>query len=228
MAHSRVLKRANGTRQVQISWGKVGGKRKIEYVGSARTDEELELLLTEAQERINGGQGTFDFGLDREPGQPLEVVSSQMAILWEALETAYRALGFDQAAQDDVFRDLVLARIIEPSSKQAAAERVLPEIGVPHASYRTVKRRLRLYSAEGFREGLAAACARAAKLGPASLVMFDVTNLWFETDEEDEFRIPGFSKERRVEPLIQVGLLTDATGLPLMIQPGRAIQQRPK
>jgi hypothetical protein len=126
-------------------------------------------------------------------------------------------LGFDEAAGDEVFRDLVLARIVEPTSKRAAVERVLPEIGVPHASYRTVQRRLGLYCAEGFRESLAAACARTARLGPASLIMFDVTNLWFETDKEDEFRVPGFSKERRVEPLIQIGLLTDASGMPLMV-----------
>ena len=44
MAHPRVLKRANGTRQVQISWGKTAGKRQVEYVGSGRTDEEVELL----------------------------------------------------------------------------------------------------------------------------------------------------------------------------------------
>lgn len=219
MAHPRVLKRSNGTRQVQISWGKVGGKRKVEYVGSGRSDEEVELLLLEARERINAGQGSFELGLDEErrPGEPLEEVGSRMAVLWDALATAFRVLGFEEAAGDEVFRDLVLARIIEPTSKRAAAERVLPEIGVPHASYRTVQRRLRLYSAEGFRDSLAAACARAARLGPASLIMFDVTNLWFETDKEDEFRVPGFSKERRVEPLIQIGLLTDASGMPLMI-----------
>lgn len=144
-------------------------------------------------------------------------VASQMAVLWDSLTTAFGVLGFDEAAGDEVFGDLVLARIVEPTSKRAAVERVLPEIGVPHASYRTVKRRLRLYAAEGFRDGLAAACARAARLGPASLLMFDVTNLWFETDKEDEFRVPGFSKERRVDPLIQIGLLADASGMPLMI-----------
>ena len=42
-------------------------------------------------------------------------VGSRMAVLWDALEVAYRALGFDQAAADDVFRDLVLARIVEPT-----------------------------------------------------------------------------------------------------------------
>lgn len=65
----------------------------------------------------------------------------------DALDKAYRTLGFDKVVEDDVFRDLVLARIIEPTSKQAAVERVLPEVGVKHASYRTVKRHLRLYSA---------------------------------------------------------------------------------
>lgn len=42
---------------------------------------------------------------------------------------------------DEVFRDLVLARIIEPTSK-LDADRVLEEVGVPAASYATLKRRL--------------------------------------------------------------------------------------
>ena len=54
MVSTRVLRRANGTWQVQIVWGKVAGKRKVEYVGSGRTDDEIELLLIEARERING------------------------------------------------------------------------------------------------------------------------------------------------------------------------------
>jgi transposase len=41
--------------------------------------------------------------------------------------------------------------------------------------------------------------------------------LWFETDTGDGFREPGFSKERRLDPQITVGLLTDATGMPLMV-----------
>ena len=39
----------------------------------------------------------------------------------------------------------------------------------------------------------------------------------FETDTGDGFREPGFSKERRLEPQITVGLLTDARGFPLMV-----------
>jgi hypothetical protein len=137
------MNRGNGTRQVQVVWGKVGGKRKVEYVGTGRTDEKVELLLVEARERINAGQGVLELGLEgpfRVPGEPLEEVASQMAILWDALNAGFRVLGFHEAVGDDVFRDLVLARIVEPTLKHAAIERVLPEIGVPHVSHRTLAR----------------------------------------------------------------------------------------
>jgi hypothetical protein len=42
--------------------------------------------------------------------------------------------------------------------------------------------------------------------------------LYFETDAGDGFREPGFSKERRLEPQITIGLLTDATGFPLTVE----------
>ena len=46
---------------------------------------------------------------------------------------------------------------------------------------------------------------------------YDVSTLYFETDEGDGFREPGFSKERRLEPQITIGLLTDQAGFPLMV-----------
>ena len=57
---------------------------------------------------------------------------------------------------------------------------------------------------------MSAACAKHAELGPASLVLYDVSTLYFETDTGDGFREPGFSKERRVDPQVTLGLLTDA------------------
>jgi hypothetical protein len=69
-------------------------------------------------------------------------------------------------------------------------------------------------------------CARHAGLGPASLVLYDVSTLYFETDTADGFREPGFSKERRLEPQITIGLLTDAAGFPLMVNASRATRPR--
>jgi len=141
-----------------------------------------------------------------------------MGHLWDGLSSAYDQLGFARAVGgDEVFRQLVLARIIEPTSK-ADSLRVLAEVGVDAVSYPTLNRRLRGYAAEEFRRKLAAACAAHARLGPASLVLYDVSTLYFETDAGDGFREPGFSKERRLEPQITIGLLTDAVGFPLMVE----------
>jgi hypothetical protein len=84
-------------------------------------------------------------------------------------------------------------------------------------SYRTVLRRLAGYAKDAFRQELSAACAAHAKLGRASLVLYDVSTLYFETDAGDGFREPGFSKERRLEPQITIGLLADQAGFPLMV-----------
>jgi hypothetical protein len=116
-----------------------------------------------------------------------------------------------------VFRALVLARIIEPTSKLDAL-RVLEEAGVDSVSYRTLTRRLSSYGKPLWRKDLSAACAAHAVLGPASLVLYDVSTLYFETDQGDGFREPGFSKERRLEPQITIGLLTDAAGFPLAVE----------
>ena len=140
-----------------------------------------------------------------------------MGHLWDALARAYDALGFVGAASADVvFRPLVLARIIEPTSKEDSI-RVLNEVGINPTSYRTIKPRLPAYATDEWRNALARATASRASLAPASLVLYDVTTLYFETDQSDGFRESGFSKERRLEPQIAFGLLTDATGFPLQI-----------
>ena len=219
MAYVRTVKTSSGATAVQIVWSWRKGSRSIEHFGSAHGDVELAALKSAAAERLAAGQAELDLGISGgvEPGT-LPILSSQMTHLWEALCAAYRILGFESATKsDNVFRDLVLARIIEPSSK-IDAERVLSEVGASPASYATVKRRLRGYAQPGWRQSLAAACSAHAGLGPASLVLFDVSTLYFETDAGDGFREPGFSKERRLEPQITLGLLTDAAGFPLTVQ----------
>lgn len=216
MAYVRTVKTASGARAVQIVHSSRRGSRDIEHVGSAHDDAELELLKAAA------GQGELDLGLDDadqtgKAGGPLPITSSRMGHLWDALSRAYDVLGFDAAADgDEVFRCLVLARIIEPTSKLDSL-RVLDEAGIHPPSYPTVNRRLPMFAQESWRERLAAVCAARAGLGPASLVLYDVSTLYFETDAGDGFREPGFSKERRLEPQVTIGLLTDATGFPLMV-----------
>ena len=219
MAYIRTVKTASGATAVQVVWSWRRGSRSIEHIGSAHDEVELAALKTSAAARLAAGQTELDLGLsDGLEAGTLPITSSRMTHLWNGMCTAYRVLGFESVSKGDtVFRDLVLARIIEPTSK-IDAERVLSEVGVQAASYATLKRRLPRYATPSWRQSLAAASARHARLGPASLVLFDVRTLYFETDAGDGFREPGFSKERRLEPQITLGLLTDATGFPLTVE----------
>ncbi len=220
VAYVRSVKTSSGATAVQIVWSSRRGSRRIEHLGSAHDDAELEALKAAAAQRLAEGQQVLDLGLadTGSGGASLEIISSQASHLWDGLCRAYGVLGFDRVLDgDEVLRGLVLARIIEPTSK-IDAERVLTETGVGAASYRTVKRRLPVIAKPAVRQSLSAACAGYAGLGPASLLLFDVSTLYFETDAGDGFREPGFSKERRLEPQITLGLLTDASGFPLAVQ----------
>jgi hypothetical protein len=105
---------------VQIVWSTRRGSRQIEHLGSAHDDGEVEALKAAARQRLAEGQGALDLGLNTggADGEPLEIVGTKSTALWEALCCAYQVLGFGIAiGGDEVFRDLVLARIIEPTSK---------------------------------------------------------------------------------------------------------------
>ena len=84
-------------------------------------------------------------------------------------------------------------------------------------SYPTLNRRL----PPGRKSRGGRRCRRRALRMPGwgwrSLVLYDVSTLYFETDRGDGFREPGFSKERRLEPQITIGLLTGQDGFPLMV-----------
>jgi hypothetical protein len=218
VAYVRTVKTASGATAVQVVWSSRRGSRQIEHIGSAHDDAETEALKAAARQRLAAGQAELGLGLNGPgPSGPLEITSSRMGHLWDGLSRAYDALGFPHATgHDEVFRQLVLARIIEPTSKQDSL-RVLEEAGVPAPSYPTLNRRLPAWAEESWRQGLSEACAAHARLGPASLVLYDVSTLYFETDQGDGFREPGFSKERRLEPQITIGLLTGQDGFPLMV-----------
>lgn len=219
----------------------------VDHVGSAHTDADLELLLQVAQDRLCAGQESLDLGpLERigarmsdvadwttsgpeplpvEPasGRPrvvgggAQVLGTSALLLWEVLAGAYTKLGFD-AVGDEAFKALVLARIVEPTSK-ADTVRVLDEVGVSAPALNTIYRCLQRCQERDYRGQLATAClAHSTRTtGKAAFIMYDVTTLHFENENEDDLRRVGMSKEHRVDPQVQVGLLVDPGGFPLEV-----------
>lgn len=214
-----------GATAVRVIWKQ--GRRQVglQHVGTGRHPGEVALLVAAAWELVNAGQESLPgVGNDRSPvpaGGPVAVSGAQVtgtvsAVLWDTLERVWAQLGFDVAVPDKAFQSLALARVIEPTSKLDSA-RVLAEVGAWAPANTTIYQCLKRCQQRDYRARLAAACWEHAGTR-ASLLMYDVTTLYFETDTADEFRIPGYSKERRLEPQIVVGLLVDQAGFPLGVQ----------
>src|SRR5215469_8564258 len=111
----RTVKTASGATAVQVVYSSRRGSRQIEHMGSAHDEAELEALKAAARQRMAGGQGELDLGLEpavqAAGGGPLPITASRMGHLVDAIERAYRALGLEDAAGgDEMFRHLVLAR----------------------------------------------------------------------------------------------------------------------
>jgi hypothetical protein len=175
-------------------------------------------LVAEASRRLRPGQGSLDLEVDGPPAVSRSgvITGKRSAVLWQVLTEAYARVGFG-VVDDAAFEQLVLARIVEPTSK-ADSVRVLDELGVERVSLRTMFRTLKRVGAGGYRDQLATACfTHAAASGDVSLCLYDVTTLYFEAEKEDDLRKVGYSKERRVDPQVVVGLLVDRHGFPLEI-----------
>lgn len=145
-----------------------------------------------------------------------QVTGTASRVLFDVLAAVYSSLGFDAVA-DETFRDLVIARIVEPTSILDTG-RVLSDLGRKPASEKTMRRTLNRANQGGYRDQIATACYdHAATSGDVSLCLYDVTTLYFEAENEDTLRKVGYSKERRVDPQVLVGLLVDRHGFPLEI-----------
>jgi len=237
------VRTASGSTAVQIAESVAGRRRIVRHVGSARDEAELGLLMEEAWCLLEDDrQGVLDLGITPQarrvamvpaPGQralfggepapgprPLvpraRTLKTASGLLYDVLAGVYADLGFD-ALGDEVFRDLVIARVVEPTSL-LDADRVLAEMGRVSASLSTRKRTLRRCFDGNYRDRLAELCfTHVLACGDISLVLYDVTTLYFEAEHEDGLRKIGYSKERRVDPQIVVGLLADRQGFPLEI-----------
>lgn len=212
MAFIRKVKTTSGATAVQIAHKYRGRINKIEHIGSAHNDTDLQVLLALARQRLLGDQ----LPLLSDMPTPLKIrqLKSVSQLLYDSLVELSSKLGFSQL-EDDTFTALVVARLVEPTSKLDSI-RVLQDLGINGVSKDQLYRCLQRVIANNYRDKIAKLCFTYASKGAGiTLVLYDVTTLYFEVQKEDDYRIPGMSKERRLEPQIVIGLLVDQNGFPL-------------
>ena len=225
----RKVKTASGATAVQIAVKEGRRDKVIEHLGSAHTEAELAALMEIGRHRIAPDQLALDLtptppavsGLltaSAPVGTDAVVESKRSGLLWDVLHGVYTRLGLrDATGGDRAFEQMVLARLIEPSSK-AQVPRVLGDLGLESVSVRTLFRSLGRCGQRGYREAISQALfEHVTASGGLALCLYDVTTLYFEAEREDDLRRVGYSKERRVDPQVIVGLLVDRHGFPLQV-----------
>jgi hypothetical protein len=209
----RKVRTKSGATAVQIVYKRGRQVIGVKHIGSAHNNTELDILLIRAKELKSAGQLELDLFGCTEPKLYLE--RSYSGLLWDALDRVYRHIGFE-CINDDVFKQLVLARIIEPTSKLDTI-RVLEGLGLAAPSNSSIHRCLRRINDNSYRDFVSSKCFEHATPSALTLVLYDVTTLYFEIQREDAYRKAGLSKERRLEPQITIGLLVDKSGFPLEV-----------
>lgn len=213
MAFIRKVKTGSGATAVQIAYKSRGKVNRIVHIGSAHTEEALQCLMFLANQQLLGSQPS----LFKEPAAPFRIglKNSYSALLLQILREQYKKLGLEQLEDED-FAYLCLGRIVEPVSKLDTL-RVLADLGVMGLNKDRLYRCLAKIIKEDYRSKISVICFKHANKKGISLVLYDVTTLYFEIQKEDSYRKPGMSKERRLEPQIIVGLLVDQHGFPLAL-----------
>ena len=120
----------------------------------------------------------------------------------------------------DIFKFLVLLRILSPDSKRASAQMKDGFYGMrTDFTLQDIYRSLDAFA--DFEVELQRHLNKLVKetIGrDLSHAFYDVTNYFFDIDfpdGEDDFRKKGVSKEHRVDPIVAMGLFMDSNGLPV-------------
>lgn len=219
MPSIRKVKTPNGGIAVQVVRYEERKVVVMKHLGSTHVPEEVPALVARADAWIM--HETAQESLFRTPPpRMLDLAHARYAgvrymFAYETLRGILSRMGFD-ALDSPLLCDLALMRIVEPSSKLRAVTLMERYFGVSH-SERTVYRTLpKLMEKKPGAEKIAVAFAKDALSSDLSLVLYDVTTLYFETFEGDELRVPGFSKDNKSQqPQIVVGLLVTRDGFPL-------------
>jgi transposase len=125
----------------------------------------------------------------------------------------YLKLGYNLTA---VMKLLVYGRILHPDSKRTTWQGKGRYFDKMDFDLNAVYRSLSIFNT--YRDDLLVHLHKVMveRFGrDSTLLFYDVTNYYFEIEDEDGFRMKGVSKEHRPLPIVQMGLFIDDRGLPV-------------
>jgi transposase len=218
----RQKKNKSGVISIQIIDKSSGKYKVVKTIGSSHDRTIVEQLYIQAKQELRTiqGQQQFNFEINKEK----DLVDTFFNAIDDfklsgpelLLGKLFDQIGFNNL-QDELFRHLVITRLVYPVSKLKTVDYLHKHKGISidvDKVYRYLDKlhlqQMRLVQEISYRH------AMKVLQSEVSIVFYDVTTLYFEAEEEDDLRKIGFSKDgKHQQPQIVLGLLVNATGFPL-------------
>lgn len=213
----------SGSVSVQVISKENGKYRVVETVGTAKDPEEIEKLVIEAKNQINypANQPQLFSILSKTDLAIKNFVArlsnSQIHTIGPELifGTLFDRLGFG-VIKEELFRHITIARLAYPTSKLKTVDYLYRYQGIT-TEIATVYRFLDKLNSK-HKETVEWVAYEYTKrtLKHISVVFYDMTTLYFESEDEDDLRKIGFSKDGKFQqPQIMLGLLVGQDGYPI-------------
>jgi hypothetical protein len=218
----RQKRNQSGSVSVQVI-GKSDGYRVVKTIGTAHDPVDVARLVELGKLFITRQSGQYDLFPDNQHDnavildfvQTLDNASVRTVGPELIFGRLFDEIGFD-AIPEPLFRDIVIARLVYPTSKLKTVDYLYRYQGKtvsPDSIYLFLDRLNARYADQAQR----IAYRHSAKiLKTISVVFYDMTSLYFEAEDEDDLRRIGFSKDGKFQnPQIMLGLLVGRGGYPI-------------
>lgn len=220
-----IRKKRNNSGSISIQiLSKIGRKNKlIKTVGCARTKREEELLFLLARSELESLQGqqilfvehddlVVDNFVNSIANDHLQIIGTELI-----LGKIYEKIGFPDTGCPNYFKNLVLSRLVYPGSKLKTVEYFKQHLNIDVSVYSVYRFLDELNSGmKPIIEQISFEHTKKILRGKIGVVFYDMTTLYFEASEEDDYRIPGFNKDgKHQQPQIMIGLLVSSHGYPI-------------
>jgi len=210
----------NGSITIQVVDKSAGSYRVVQNFGVAKTPVEQQNKIQQAGLWIKQKTGVKDFDFFEEDKLVELFLDSIQSLKREGVELVlgkiFDEIGFNQIA-DPIFKQLVLYRLIYPSSKLKTTEYLYRYHQIywdENKIYRYLDK-LHKSQKELVQQISYTHTCKLLESHP-QIVFYDVTTIYFEVEQEDELRRTGFSKDgKHQNPQIVLGLLVSKNGYPL-------------
>lgn len=216
----RQKKNKSGVVSVQVIDKSSGRYKVFKTIGSSKSQVEIDKLNLEAKRfiKLHVGSQELDFSNSNQLIQTIlnNITSHKLVGIDLVLGKIFDQIGFNRIV-DDLFKDLVLYRLVYPKSKLKTTEYLYRYTGKRYTEDAIYRYMDHLYDNQKENvQQISFEHTRSILGEEITVVFYDVTTVYFEIDNEDDLRKTGFSKEgKHQNPQIVLGLLVSKNGYPL-------------